>query len=141
MNDDLPDINMHFDRTADVPPDEPVPAGFYEGTVAGVQFVNQGTEDKPYPGCTIARVSYRVDSAEPKINGKYVRPFPMPIRGDKDSWKWFAWCKSMGYDTSAPFDFNLSDVEGVKVSLRFGPPRAGKDGKMYDNLESVDVLR
>lgn len=140
MSEEATDLDMNFDRRTDVPPDELVPAGFYEGTVAGVQFMNQGADDKPFPGATIARIQYRLDHSDAKLNGRYIRPFPMPVRGDKDAWKWFAWCKMMGYDTSGTFTFNISDVEGAKVSLRFGPPRTGKDGKVYDNLEEVSRL-
>lgn len=140
------DVDMEFNRDQDVPPAKPVPAGFYEGVVAGVQFHTQGADDKPYPNCQIARITYRIQSEDAELNSKRVQPFPIPVRGHEDSWKWFDWCTRMGYDTKQPFRFATEDVEGVAVSLKFGAPRAGKvgtksEGKLFDNLEDVQRLR
>ena len=142
----MSDVDMDFNRDQDVPPDKPVPAGFYEGVVVGVQFHTQGADDQPYPDCQIARVTYRLTSEDSELNGKRVQPFPIPVRGHKDSWKWFDWCTRMGYDTKQPFRFAAEDVDGVPVSLRFGPPRSGKvgsksEGKLFDNLEEMQRLR
>lgn len=139
------EVDLEFNRDADVPPDKPTPAGFYEGVVAGVQFHTQSSSDNPYPECQIARITYRLESEDPELSGKRVQPFPIPVRGHKDSWKWFDWCGRMGYDTKQPFRFAPEDVEGVRVSLKFGPPRAGKvgsksEGKLFDNLEEVQRL-
>jgi hypothetical protein len=146
MSDYSEEVDMEFDRQSDVPPEKPVPVGFYEGVVSDVRFSTQGAGDNPYPGCQIARISYRIESTDPDLNGKRVQPFPIPVRGDKDSWKWFDWCKRMGYDVSIAFRFNPADVEGIRVGLKFDAPRAGKvgtknEGKMYDNLVSVERLK
>ena len=138
--------SMDFDRSSDVPPDKPVPAGFYEGVVAGVQIEGPSGDrpDSLYPDCTIARVTYRLDeNPDPDLTGKRVQSFPMAVRGHRDSWKWFDWCQRMGYDTKQPFRFSVDDVEGVRVSLKFDAPRAGKgknEGKLYDNLVEVGRL-
>ena len=139
------DDEMEFNKDTDVPPDEPIPAGFYEGVVSGVRRENPNEErpDSLFPKCIIARVKYRLNHEDPTLNGKYFDDFPMPMKGDPQSWKWFKWCETMGYDTSSGFKFSPKDVEGVAVSLKFGPPRAGKgknEGKLYSNLEAVKRL-
>ena len=139
------DDEMEFNKETDVPPDKPVPAGFYDAVVAQVRREGPSDEraESLFPKCYIARVTYRLNSEDPELNNKRVDDFPMAMKGDAQSWKWFKWCETMGYDTTKPFKFSPTDVEGVAVSLKFGPPRAGKgknEGKSYSNLEAVQRL-
>lgn len=140
----MSEVDMNFDRNSDVPPEKAVPAGYHDGIVAGVQFEKLDKALGSLPeGTDVARIQYRLDGADnPELAGKYVRPFPIPVRGHKDAWRWFDWCKRMGYDTSGGFQFREDDVVNVPVTLKFGPPKTSKDGsKEYDNLESVERKR
>ena len=139
------EIDYNFNRDQDVPPEKPVPAGFYEGVVASVRFEVRPEDDKfasgKYANKQCVEISYRLKSDDPDLNGKRIQEFPMPVRGHKDSWRWFDWCGRMGYDTTN-FRFDPADVEGAAVTLKFDAPREGKgknEGKQYDNL--VDVQR
>ena len=135
----MSDIDLNFNRETDVPPDKPVEAGYYDAIVAGVKFEKLESAVGSLPqGCEVARIQYRIESDNPDYSGKYIRPFPIPVRGHKDSWRWFDWCGRMGYDTKAGFSFSENDVVNTPVVLKFAPPRAGKDGKMYDALETVE---
>jgi hypothetical protein len=128
-----------YNRETDIPEQKPVPAGYFDAIVAGAKREITEKDFGSIPaGTSIRRISYRLKSDDPDLNGRYVRPFPIPDKNHKDAWKWFDWCERMGYDTKNGFQFNEDDVVNTEVTLKFDPPQQGKDGQWYDRLASVE---